>query len=122
MIGYSPDLVTGIWTGYDDNRSMEIVKETTYAKNIWASFMEIAHQELPVNEFKAPDGVINVPIDPETGLVSTPYCPKSSQMYFIKGTEPKTHCTEHFPHNKFHEHEDNGPEKGIFQRIFELFM
>src|SRR5699024_12481093 len=36
MFGYSPQLVTGIWTGYDDNRPIEKVEEKTYAKHIWA--------------------------------------------------------------------------------------
>src|SRR5699024_5749615 len=40
MIGYSPSLVTGIWTGYDDNRTMTKVPEFSYAKDIWADFME----------------------------------------------------------------------------------
>src|SRR5699024_88583 len=43
MIGYSPTLVTGIWTGYDDNRKFTSSVETAYANNIRADFMEAAH-------------------------------------------------------------------------------
>src|SRR5690625_6009262 len=74
MIGYSPTLVTGVWTGYDDNRSIEIADEVTYAKDIWASFMETAHEDLPEKKFSAPADVIGIPIDPETGERATPYC------------------------------------------------
>ncbi|CAM5376062.1 hypothetical protein BSAF29S_06042 [Bacillus safensis subsp. safensis] len=42
MIGFSPQLVTGVWTGYDKGRTIDSVEETAYAKKIWASFMESA--------------------------------------------------------------------------------
>src|SRR5699024_6907223 len=58
MIGYSPDLVTGIWTGYDDNRAIEKVKENTYAKEVWAYFMVDAHKGTPPHSFSAPSGVV----------------------------------------------------------------
>src|SRR5699024_9031200 len=96
MIGYSPQLVTGIWTGYDDNRPIEKVEEKTYAKHIWADFMEQAHDELPLEGFTVPDGVTGIPIDPTTGKRATPLCPKSRVMYFQKGSEPTAFCTEHF--------------------------
>ncbi|HLR67272.1 MAG TPA: transglycosylase domain-containing protein [Virgibacillus sp.] len=118
MIGYSPSLVTGVWTGYDDNRPIEVVKETTYAKNIWATFMEAAHQELPDKSFSVPDGIIGVRIDPETGKKATSYCPTSRMMYFEKGKEPKSHCTTHFPGGKNKKEKE---EKGKLERLFDLF-
>lgn len=123
MIGYSPSLVTGIWTGFDDNRAIEVVNDRSYAKNIWADFMEAAHKQESNENFSVPSGVVSVPIDPETGLVSTPYCPTSHQMYFIKGTEPKNHCKIHFPNddNQMDPQKDQ-KKRGIFQRLFDLFM
>ncbi|BBP92955.1 hypothetical protein BsIDN1_65730 [Bacillus safensis] len=32
MIGFSPQLVTGVWTGYDKGRTIDSVEETAYAK------------------------------------------------------------------------------------------
>lgn len=124
MIGYSPQLVTGIWTGYDDNRPIEKVEEKTYAKHIWADFMEQAHDELPLEGFTVPDGVTGIPIDPTTGKRATPLCPKSRVMYFQKGSEPTAFCTEHF-HKKEDVEEVENPdddEKGVFQEIFETFF
>src|SRR5699024_4633718 len=118
VIGYSPSLVTGVWTGYDNNRPIEVVKETTYAKNIWATFMEAAHQELPDKSFSVPDGIIGVRIDPETGKKATSYCPTSRMMYFEKGKEPKSHCTTHFPGRKNKKEKE---EKGKLERLFDLF-
>lgn len=124
MIGYSPSLVTGIWTGYDDHREMEIATEKAYAKNIWAQFMEQAHINKPLEEFSIPEGVIGLPIDPETGLISTPYCPNNRMMYFIKGTEPLSYCTVHFsPDDReyYLQGEEKITKRGFFRRLFDLF-
>lgn len=115
MIGYSPRLVTGVWLGYDDNRPMEKVAEMAAAKEIWADFMEASHAER-VDQFKIPNGVIGVPIDPETGARATPYCPTSRVMYYKVGDAPEHHCTQHL--------QENEPikNKGIFEKWFDAFM
>lgn len=125
MIGYSPSLVTGVWLGYDNNKPLNPAKDHSYAKQIWADFMEAAHDQKETQSFSIPTGLVRMPIDPETGKIATPYCPTSRQMYFKQGTEPQTHCTEHFPSD---EPEPNIPErqqpedkKGILKRLFDLF-
>lgn len=125
MIGYSPTLVTGIWTGYDDNRPIEVVSEVAAPKKIWAGFMESAHQDQPETDFAAPPGVVKVQVDPASGQIATPYCPSTRVMYFKKGTEPTDHCHTHFPEGeKETEPNDEQNEKedhGFFQRLFDLF-
>ena len=116
MIGYSPSLVTGIWVGYDDNRNMELVAESAYAKEMWAGFMEGAHKGMAQDVFAMPSGVIGIPIDPETGARATPSCGASRIMYFEKGTEPRNYCSEHPVEEDVVEE-----EKGIFERWFDLF-
>lgn len=122
MIGYSPTLVTGIWTGYDDNREIESATETAHAKNIWAAFMEAAHEGSEPQKFAIPPGVVSVLIDPATGQIATPYCPVSRPMYFKKGTEPTSHCMTHFPIEDESIELENHDDKGILQRLFELLM
>lgn len=120
MIGFSPQLVAGVWGGYDDNRVMEVVAESGYPKKVWASFMEKAHEGLPEKSFEAPNGVVGVAIDPQTGNLATPYCEVSRVMYFEKGSEPKQYCTDHFPHDMKPKEEDSndGPFKRIFDSLF----
>src|SRR5699024_9231593 len=77
MIGYSPTLVTGVWTGYDDNQEMSNMTEKKYAKEIWAQFMELAHQDKERKTMTVPQGVIAVPLDHETGKIATPHCPSN---------------------------------------------
>ncbi|WP_284140158.1 PBP1A family penicillin-binding protein [Virgibacillus sp. LDC-1] len=115
MIGFSPDLVTGIWTGYDDNRAIEKVAEQSYAKKIWANFMEEAHEGKPEQSFKEPKGVIGIPIDPTTGERATPYCPTRTVMYFIAGNEPTESCTIHL-------HEEKKEENESFEKWFDMFL
>ena len=52
MIGYTPQLVTGVWTGYDQAKKIERPLEKTYAKKIWATFMETSLKDEPVKYFK----------------------------------------------------------------------
>ncbi|RKQ31540.1 transglycosylase domain-containing protein [Oceanobacillus halophilus] len=119
MVGFSPQLVTGVWAGYDDNRTMQVVAEKGYPKEIWASFMEKAHEELPQEPFKVPPGVVGVAVDPETGDLATPYCEVSRVMYFEEGSEPTSYCTKHFHGDESDDKED---DKGTIERFFDSFF
>lgn len=127
MIGYSPSLVMGVWTGYDNNNQIVKTEEISYAKNIWADFMTAAHQDVPADGFEIPDGVVGLAIDPATGKRATPYCETSRVMYFEKGTAPEEHCTKHMPEDG--EKVDPNPdkndregEKGVFEKFFEMLF
>lgn len=122
MIGFSPNLVAGVWTGYDDNRPITRIEEHRLAKEIWADFMEEAHEEQPLEPFHAPKGVTAIPIDPVSGQRATPYCDKSRVMYFEKGTEPKQHCMEHMQEKPRKNQKEKEEEKGLVQRWFDFFF
>jgi penicillin-binding protein 1A len=47
FIGYSAQLVTGVWVGNDDFSSMQKVTGGTIPARIWKDFMAGAHQDLP---------------------------------------------------------------------------
>lgn len=97
MIGYSPELTMGIWTGYDDNRPIEKTVEKQAAKQIWATFMEATHRNMSVGSFDTPAGIVAAYIDPASGELATPYCENSRLMYFVEGTVPKSYCSIHRP-------------------------
>jgi len=120
MIGYSPNLVTGVWTGYDDNRQIEVVAETAYAKDIWAGFMEAAHEGLPEDDFTAPPGVVAVPMDLESGYIATPHCNTSRVMYFKAGNEPRKVCTEHSA-EEIEEDPEADDDRGFLDQWLDLF-
>ena len=56
-IGYTPQLVTGVWVGNADNSPMQDVSGVAGAGPIWNQFMQIAHAGEPVAEFAPPPGV-----------------------------------------------------------------
>ncbi|UQD53627.1 monofunctional biosynthetic peptidoglycan transglycosylase [Bacillus methanolicus] len=95
MIGFTPQLVTAVWTGFDKGKPIELTIDKMYAKNIWIHFMENALKGKPVKAFKPPRGVVGVYINPENGKLATDGCPVKRFTYFAAGTEPTEYCTEH---------------------------
>ncbi len=53
FIGFTPQLTTGVWTGYDDKR-VSLGREETGASTalpIWLQFMQAALEDMPVEDF-----------------------------------------------------------------------
>ena len=101
MIGYTPDLVAGVWTGYDQGKLIESAAEKKYAKTVWADFMEESLKKSKFSQFTpASKNVVAVQIDPETGKLATSNCPEAVLTYFTKGSEPEESCTVHAEDHK----------------------
>ena len=86
MIGFTPQLVAGVWTGYDRDLTIDKVSEKQYAKKIWARFMEQGLKGEPVKVFKPTKGVTGVYINPDNGKLATEYCPVKRLTYYVSGT------------------------------------
>ena len=52
FVGYTRYYTTGVWVGYDLPKAMKNLKGNTYPGWIWKQFMENAHKDLPVLEFR----------------------------------------------------------------------
>jgi len=59
--GYTPDLVTSVWVGFDDQRPVRGATGGRLAAPIWARFMTAAHEGTPVTDFAIPPGVDPLP-------------------------------------------------------------
>jgi penicillin-binding protein 2D len=94
LVGYTPELSTAVWIGYDRNRAISAV-ESYKAAPIFADFMENTLEAIPPKLFPIPDRVVSIYIDPATGKLADAGCPKSRLEVFIAGTEPTEYCTEH---------------------------
>ncbi|MBW1779456.1 MAG: penicillin-binding protein 1A [Deltaproteobacteria bacterium] len=89
FLGYTPDLVTGVWVGYDDPREMGDGETGSRAASpIWLDFMSNALKGKPVKDFKVPEGVVFSQIDTKTGLLAGPHSKKTLFQSFKEGTEP----------------------------------
>ena len=71
FVGFSPEIVAGVWVGHDDMASLG-PRETggRAALPIWTDFMEFALSSRPPREFPRPEGVVFGHVDPETGEAS----------------------------------------------------
>jgi penicillin-binding protein 1B len=94
FVGYTPDLLCVVWTGYDDNTPLKMTGAEA-ALPIWVNFMKRATQKMPVTDFEIPDGIVTAVIDPTTGYLATGACPMTETELFIAGTEPNTQCMDH---------------------------
>ena len=86
VFGYNKDLLVGLWTGYDDNKSVDS-NDSSNIKNTWIDIMENYLKDKDDNWFKTPNNVVGVAINPISGDLATDG-KKARVMYFIKGTEP----------------------------------
>jgi membrane peptidoglycan carboxypeptidase len=68
-VGYTPDLVTGVWVGNTDGTEMQQVAGLITAGNIWHHFMTDALKYLgvPPRDFTPPPGVAYGPVCGEDG-------------------------------------------------------
>jgi len=92
--GFTSNLVCVVWIGFDDNRDLGLAGGVAAAP-LWADFMKLA-VTLPRNRnpqwFAMPSGVVQVSVDPVSGLLATPDCPDPRNEVFIAGTEPTEYC------------------------------
>lgn len=89
FIGYTPQVITGVWVGYDKPRSGgKGFTGGAAAAPIWERFMRRAVASRPVADFPMPVGVVSVAIDPATGSLATAESPNKRDEFFIAGTEP----------------------------------
>ncbi len=89
FIGGAPNLVTGIYVGFDDRRSLGETESGAHAAlPIWINFMQVALKPLPVMAFTIPEGVTFVKVDPATGLLEGEEGQASTVELFTKGSEP----------------------------------
>jgi len=110
MIGFTPELTTGVWVGYDDGKKVELWSDQKYARAIWAAVMESSLESIPVSDMIPPGDVEAVHIDPETGLLADDRCPNSRLTYFTKGTAPIETCYLH-GHYEEKKQSSDSPEK-----------
>lgn len=96
FIGYTPQIVTGVWVGYDQPKpGGKGFTGGAICAPIWEGFMRPALAGKEAVDFAVPDGVVSVNIDPTTGYLATIDCPQTLDEVYIVGTEPTLLCPDH---------------------------
>ncbi len=89
FIGFTPEVITGVWVGYDAQKSIGVGETGARAAlPIWLDYMRVAVEGMPVTDFLVPDGITFAFIDPITGRAATEKTPHAISEAFIAGTEP----------------------------------
>lgn len=90
FVGYSPDLVTAAWVGFDEGRALRI-SSAEAALPLWAGFVSnVGHEK---GSIAAPAGVSLVTVERGSGLLWRKGCDSSIEEAFLPGTEPTEHCS-----------------------------
>ena len=87
-VGYTPDLVVGVWAGNTDYQAMRDVSGLSGAAPIWHQFMRTALRDRPEQGFARPDGLVQVEVCALSGLLPTADCPYRRQEWFLDGAQP----------------------------------
>jgi penicillin-binding protein 1A len=89
FVGYSTDLVAGVWVGYDEALPLGYGESgAVTALPIWTAFMKAAHAGRPSVDFPRPAGIVSVRIDPATGLLAAPDASDGIDEEYLDGTAP----------------------------------
>ena len=121
-VGYTPQLVVGVWVGNSDGHATDGVTGVRGAAPIWKSFMEAALKGQPVLAWAPPQSVVTQEVDVLSGLLPSPYTPQTREEYFLAGTVPTQRDMVHQP---FQVHRPSGllatpdtPPEDVEERVF----
>jgi len=89
FIGYTPNLATAVWIGFDDIRTLGETESGAHAAlPIWLDFMQAALPLVPSTPFEIPEDIRYARVDPRTGLLAPEQGEQGIVEVFNKGAEP----------------------------------
>ncbi len=89
FIGFTPDLVVGVYIGYDQPKSLGADEQgASAALPVFVDVMTGALADQPATPFRVPAGVRLVRVDAETGLLPGPDTRTVILEAFLPGSEP----------------------------------
>ena len=89
FIGFTPDVVVGVWIGFDDMRDLGHGEQgARSALPIWVDVMAGTLKGVPPSPFSQPAAVEVRKIDPATGLLAQPNATNAIEEVFLPGSAP----------------------------------
>ena len=90
FMGYAPYLLTGVYVGFDDPRTMgKYETGSRAAAPIWLDYRQEVEDNYPEQEFQRPSGIVMARVDAENGLLASSSTENSYLLPFKAGTQPK---------------------------------
>lgn len=94
FMGYTRRLVTGVWVGFDTPETIGLTGAAA-ALPAWINYMNNAVRQPALGFGPPPPGITVLSIDPASGGLATPACPRVQMLPFLEGTEPTRLCPLH---------------------------
>ncbi|MCL2219576.1 MAG: PBP1A family penicillin-binding protein [Chitinispirillia bacterium] len=95
FVGFTPQIVCGVWVGIDDRLSMGYgVTGTVAAVPVWSRAMIALHRDLPVQDFRRPEGVKGLSICSQSSGLAGASCPRTKVEVF-RSESVVDSCTVH---------------------------
>ena len=89
FVGYTPDLVTGLYLGFDNPRPLgDRATGGGLAAPAFVEFMKAALKDQPPVDFRMPDGMTQILVDRKTGMEASPGASGTVLEAFKPGTGP----------------------------------
>jgi penicillin-binding protein 1B len=92
--GYSRERVSVVWVGRDDN-SPAGLSGSRAALPIWAHFTAAVAPLGGYPPWEVPSGVVSAEVDPDSGGLATPFCPRRRSDFFYTSRAPIFSCPLH---------------------------
>ncbi len=96
FMGYTPDVVTGVWVGFDDFGVS--LGRNKFGGNvsapIWGKYMKEAMEGHPNNNFRSPGGIGGAVVCAESGLLPSSACWSTTREIFVAGAVPISVCEQ----------------------------
>jgi penicillin-binding protein 1A len=109
--GYNRDLVTSVWIGFDQPRSLgRWAFGGNTALPVWVDYMGAMLADKKQRPFPQPDGIVNVRIDPETGLLAQPGQPDAIFELFKREQIPAHDNSKQSTAEQSDDEEENSPQ------------
>ncbi len=89
FMGFSPEIVTGVWVGHDETRFLGYGETgSRAAAPIWVDYMRAALAGRPARDFAVPELIEFARIDRKTGLLAGAGTESTVFQPFLQGTVP----------------------------------
>ncbi len=124
-VGFTPQLVTAVWVGNNNNEEMKDVTGLSGAAPIWHDVMLYYHQDKPVEEWQRPRGLVTAQVDALSGLLPGEHTTRTVNELFLEGTVPTQPDNVH---QVFRINRENGklasaysPPELVEERVLEVY-
>jgi len=96
FVGFTPDIVGGVWVGFDQKRTMGRRKTgAVMALPIWARTMVAAVEDTPESVFRRPPGIVERLVCRDSGQLPTSSCVDIDAEIFAESALPRRSCELH---------------------------